>query len=88
MEDALHQHPDVVEAAVIGVPDEKWGEAVKAFIILAPGARSTANAMIEHSRTLIARYKCPKHVEFVSELPRIASGKIDKIALRDLGRPA
>ena len=88
VEDALHQHPDVVEAAVIGVPDEKWGEAVKAFIILAPGARSTANAMIEHSRTLIARYKCPKHVEFVSELPRIASGKIDKIALRDLGRPA
>ena len=49
--------------------------------------RSTAEAMIEHSRTLIARYKCPKYVEFVPELPRIASGKINKVALRNLGTP-
>jgi len=82
VEDALHNHADVIEAAVIGVPDEKWGEAVKAFVVLAAGASVSADDMIEHARTRIARYKCPKHVAFVTELPRIANGKIDKIALR------
>ncbi|MEK9210912.1 AMP-binding protein [Sphingomonas sp. 2378] len=82
VEDALHTHQDVIEAAVIGVPDAKWGEAVKAFVVLAAGATASADAMIDHVRTRIARYKCPKHVAFVGELPRIANGKIDKMALR------
>jgi len=82
VEDALHKHPNVIEAAVIGVPDEKWGEAVKAFILLAPGAVETEESIIEHARTLIARYKCPKQVQFISELPRVPNGKIDKKALR------
>ena len=82
VEDALHTHQDVIEAAVIGVPDAKWGEAVKAFVGLAAGATASADAMIDHVRTRIARYKCPKHVVFVGELPRIANGKIDKMALR------
>ncbi|MBG6120140.1 MULTISPECIES: class I adenylate-forming enzyme family protein [unclassified Sphingobium] len=82
VEDALHKHPDVIEAAVIGIPDEKWGEAVKAYVILAAGVSATEEAMIEHSRSLIARYKCPKYVEFVTVLPRVANGKIDKKVLR------
>jgi acyl-CoA synthetase (AMP-forming)/AMP-acid ligase II len=82
VEDALSKHPDVIEAAVVGVPDDKWGEAVKAYVILVEGASATAESMIEHSRTLIARYKCPKYVEFVPALPRVANGKIDKKALR------
>lgn len=82
VEDALHAHPDVIEAAVIGVQDEKWGEAVKAYVVLAAGAALSAELVIEHTRTRIARYKCPKHVEFVEALPRIANGKIDKVALR------
>jgi acyl-CoA synthetase (AMP-forming)/AMP-acid ligase II len=89
VEDALHSHADVIEAAVIGVADAKWGEAVKAFVVLAAGATLSAEAMIEHARTRIARYKCPKHVVFVDALPRIANGKIDKMALRrrELGQP-
>jgi acyl-CoA synthetase (AMP-forming)/AMP-acid ligase II len=85
VEDALSAHPDVIEAAVIGIPDEKWGEAVKAFVILAPEAVMSEDQAIEHCRTLIARYKCPKFVEFVSGLPRVPNGKIDKKALRSIG---
>jgi acyl-CoA synthetase (AMP-forming)/AMP-acid ligase II len=84
VEEAVHQHPAVAESAVIGVPDPKWVEAVKVFVVLKPGARLTAEELIEHCRTLIARYKCPRDVEFIAELPRIASGKINKVALRDM----
>ena len=84
VENAVHQHPKVAESAVIGVPDPKWVEAVKVFVVLKPGETMAASELIEHCRTLIARYKCPRDVEFVSEMPRNASGKIDKIMLRKM----
>ena len=82
VEEALASHADVMEAAVIGVPHPKWVEAVKAIVVVKPGARLTSDAVIAHCRTRIAGYKCPKSVEFVETLPRLATGKLDKPALR------
>jgi len=83
VEEALMQHPAVLEAAVIGVPDEKWGEAVKAFVACRPGESATADALVAHCRACIAGYKRPRSVEFLAALPRLSStGKIDKQALR------
>jgi len=70
--------------AVIGVADEKWGEAVMAVVVMKPGSSATAAAIIEHSRTLIASYKKPRHVVFVDEIVKLPSGKIDKVRLRRL----
>ena len=63
VENALYQHPAVLEAAVIGVPDERWGEAVLALVVLKPHSTVTDAALIEHCRNLIARYKCPRRIE-------------------------
>jgi acyl-CoA synthetase (AMP-forming)/AMP-acid ligase II len=82
VEEAVAVHPDVADCAVIGVPDASWGEAVKAIVVLREGTRLTPEALIEHCRTLIARYKCPRSIEFVDALPRLATGKLDKPALR------
>ncbi len=82
VEDALFSHPAVAEAAVIGVPHEKWGETVKALVVLAPGAEATAGELIEHCRERLAHYKCPTSVEFRSELARTATGKLQKFKLR------
>jgi acyl-CoA synthetase (AMP-forming)/AMP-acid ligase II len=81
VEDALHRHPAVLEVAVIGVPDEKWGETVRAVVVLRPGHQLTAEELIEHCRSLIASYKKPTAVTFMDRLPKLDSGKIDKIAL-------
>ena len=63
VEDALASHPDVAEVAVIGVPDEKWGETVKALVVLVPGSTATESDLIEHCRGCLAHYKCPTSVE-------------------------
>ena len=83
VEDAIYAHPDVAEAAVIGVPDPKWGEAVTAVVALRPGARLTEADLIAHCRDGLAGYKCPKSVRFLDALPKSAAGKILKPALRD-----
>jgi long-chain acyl-CoA synthetase len=83
VENALHAHPAVRECAVIGVPDEKWGEAVLAVVALKDGTSLTAQEVIDHCRKLIAGYKCPRAVEFRDALPLSGAGKIMKNVLRD-----
>jgi fatty-acyl-CoA synthase len=83
VEDALFSHPAVAEVAVIGVPDEKWGETIKALVVLAPGADADEHQLMEHCRARIARYKCPTSIEFRSELARTATGKLQKFKLRE-----
>lgn len=82
VENALAGHPAVADVAVIGVPSERWGETVKALVVPVPGTRPSADELIAHARTRIARYKCPTSVDFVATLPRNASGKILKRVLR------
>ncbi|NGN44555.1 long-chain-fatty-acid--CoA ligase [Mesorhizobium sp. CGMCC 1.15528] len=82
VEQAMAEHPSVLEVGVVGVPSEKWGEEVKAFVALRPDCRATADELIAHARSLIASFKCPKTVEFLDALPRNPSGKILKRELR------
>ncbi len=82
VEDALFSHSAVAEVAVIGVPHSKWGETVKALVVLAPGAEATPEDLIAHCRDLIAHYKCPTSVEIRTELARTATGKLQKFKLR------
>ncbi|UYV16059.1 fatty acid--CoA ligase [Porphyrobacter sp. ULC335] len=82
VENALYSHPKVADVAVIGVPDAKWGEAVKACVVVKAGEELTEAELIAHARTLIAGYKCPKSVDFIPALPRNPSGKILRRELR------
>jgi len=82
VEDCLFSHPAVAEVAAIGVPDEKWGETVKALVVLSAGASVTETELIEHCRGHLAHYKCPTSVEFRDELARTATGKLQKFKLR------
>ena len=82
IEDVLHDHPAVLEAAVVGVPDDRWGEACAAFVVLRPGASVTEDALREHCRERLARFKVPKSFSFVEALPRSSMGKVLKDELR------
>jgi acyl-CoA synthetase (AMP-forming)/AMP-acid ligase II len=82
VEDALFSHPDVTEVAVIGIPDEKWGELVMGLVVKTPGSLLSEEDLIAYCRTKIATYKCPKRIEFRSELARTATGKLQKFKLR------
>jgi acyl-CoA synthetase (AMP-forming)/AMP-acid ligase II len=82
VEDALCSHAAVAEAAVIGVPHEKWGETVKALVVLVAGQTATEKELIDHCRTRLAHYKCPTSVELRNELARTATGKLQKFKLR------
>jgi fatty-acyl-CoA synthase len=83
VENAIFGHPAVANVAVIGVPDDKWGEAVKAMVVLKPGATATAQDIIGWARERIAGYKLPKSVDFIQALPRNPSGKILRRELRE-----
>ena len=82
VEDVVFSHPAVAEVAVIGVPDDKWGEMVTALVVLTEGATVTEAELIAHTRERIAGYKAPKRVEFREAIPRTATGKIQKFKLR------
>jgi fatty-acyl-CoA synthase len=82
VEDALFSHPAVAEVAVIGVPDEKWGETVKALVVIAEGQSADEAELIEHCRGRLAHYKCPTSIEVRDELARTATGKLQKFKLR------
>ncbi len=82
VEDALISHPAVREAAVIGIPDEKWGELVTGLVVI-DDTTITSEELITHCRTRLAGYKCPKLIEFVDTLPRTATGKLQKFKIRE-----
>jgi len=83
VEDCLYQHADVAEAAVIGVPDAKWGETVKALVVLRPGASASEADLVAHCRSRLAHFKCPTSIELRDTLPRTATGKLQKFKLRE-----
>jgi fatty-acyl-CoA synthase len=82
VEDALYRHPAVLAAAVVAQPDEKWGETPCAFVEIKPDAKVTEAELIEHCRSMLARFKAPKRVIF-GELPKTSTGKIQKFLLRE-----
>lgn len=83
VENAVQQHPAVATCAVIGIPDERWGECVHAVVVRRPDAKITAEELKEHCKALIANYKCPRSLEFVDALPVSGAGKVLKTKLRE-----
>jgi 3-oxocholest-4-en-26-oate---CoA ligase len=77
VEEALKAHPDVVDANVVGLPDDKWGQAVVAVVSLEPGAEVDAADLVAHTRTLLAAYKAPKRIVYVERVQRGPNGKPD-----------
>jgi acyl-CoA synthetase (AMP-forming)/AMP-acid ligase II len=83
VEDCLYQHPAVAEVAVIGIPDPRWGETVKALVVLRSGDSVTEAELIEHCRSRLSHFKCPTSIEVREVLPRTATGKLQKFKLRE-----
>ena len=83
IEDALYPHPAVLECAVIGVPHEKWGETPKALVVAREGQSPSEEELIAFCREQLAHFKCPTSIELVPELPRTATGKLQKFKLRE-----
>jgi len=83
VEDTLFQHPAVLETAVIGVPDDKWGETIKALVVIRPGHTATERELVEFCRGRMAHFKCPTSIEFRDSLLRTATGKLQKFKLRE-----
>jgi fatty-acyl-CoA synthase len=85
VEDALYKHPAVASCGVVARPDDKWGETPVAYVELKPGKAATESEIIDHCRTLLARFKCPRTVIF-AEIPKTSTGKIQKFRLRELAK--
>ena len=83
VEDVVFSHPQVAEVAVIGVPDEKWGETIKALVVLVPGSTLTEQELIDYARERLTHFKCPTSIEFRDVLARTATGKLQKYLLRE-----
>jgi fatty-acyl-CoA synthase len=83
VENILYMHPAILECAVVGVPDQKWGEAVKGIVVLKPNQKTTEQEIIQFCKERMTHYKAPKSIDFVESLPRTGSGKIHKKGLRD-----
>jgi fatty-acyl-CoA synthase len=83
VEQIIYQLPEVAEAGVIGIPDERWGEAGMAIVVVRSGKTLSEDAIIEHCRQNLAKYKVPKKVVFIDVLPRNAAGKVLKRTLRE-----
>lgn len=83
VEQVLYTLPQIFEAAVVGVPDEQWGEAIRAVVVLKPGESLTAEQIIEHCGRSLAGFKKPRAVDFVSELPKNPNGKVVRRVIRE-----
>jgi long-chain acyl-CoA synthetase len=83
VETVLRSHAAVAQAAVVGVPDARWGESVHAVVVLRPGASAAGDALTEWCRARLAGYKCPRAFSFVPELPVSGAGKVLKSVLRE-----
>jgi acyl-CoA synthetase (AMP-forming)/AMP-acid ligase II len=86
VESVLYAHPAVLECAVYGVPDPRWGERVEAAVVLRPGASADDDALLLHARQQLAGFKVPRRIRFLEDLPKTGSGKIVKGPLRDSAR--
>jgi fatty-acyl-CoA synthase len=83
VEELLHQHPSVADVAVVGVPDDEFGQVLSAFVVRAPGKKLTKPQVRDHVRQNLARHKVPREVTFVKELPRNTTGKLLRRTLAD-----